>query len=165
MDGSSKALQRYLELEAVLRNFFDEMAPDFCKNIAQNHNCYPRLCCSRTGIGYHYGDAYKELNKARIEKYGKGDLDRTCVYLTDEGCRLATHKPPLCIAHACDPLVNALKEKGIDYDRLKVESLLEEVLNDVTYAKLREGKFIGFGMSDEEFLGIRKNLEECLYTK
>jgi hypothetical protein len=45
--NSSTALKRYLELEEIVRKFFDEQAPDFCKNSISDHGCL--YCCHGSG--------------------------------------------------------------------------------------------------------------------
>jgi hypothetical protein len=91
--------------------------------------------------------------------------DRNCPYLNENGCILNTHKPPVCVSYACDSLVSALRDKGIEYKWSRVHSWLLEVLYDVTDIPLYEGELPGSGISDEEYSDIKKTLEDSLKPK
>jgi hypothetical protein len=85
-------------------------------------------CCT----GHYFQLSYAAHLSEKIDKkYGRPNLRRKspCGYHAAEGCRLADHKPPVCIAYVCGPLTKHIeKQFGILYDWDRTRYRLEFIL-------------------------------------
>lgn len=151
-----KNLNRYLETETLLNEFFGVY--DYCliKCIAEEvkrSGGRPVSACCRDR--YHCisdldHPAFDRLRNEREIRYGKPE-DRfnphpvsPCEYHSPLGCRLATHKSPICLAFMCRKSIDFLRENyGIyTYDYLGVYYALEWILTgdlpEQQYMEFRE---------------------------
>ncbi len=152
------SLDRYLEMESLLHNFFNMTG--FCrKNFGINCNG----CCNENVANYpkKYRGC-RELDAERWKIYGLGNTSRGCPYSSDNGCILATHKTPKCIAYICPPFTKALNDQGISYDWIEVHALLISILNEGKFDWWSGSKIESYCINDDEFFAIKKQFEELL---
>jgi hypothetical protein len=154
---SSRALARYLELEALLRNFFEQSG--YCK---EHFGRTCNGCCNENVAGHPECQGDRELDAERLRIYGVGNLTRSCPYSSDNGCVLETHKAPICIAYVCPQFTRALNEQGIEYDWFEIQTLLISVLNEAKFDWLCDSRVESYCISDEEFREIKKEFEISL---
>jgi hypothetical protein len=153
-----RSLDRYLEMESLLHNFFDRTG--YCR---ENFGVKCNGCCNENVANYpkKYRGC-RELDEERMRIYGAGNLTRGCPYSSDNGCVLATHKAPKCIAYICPQFTKALNEQGIDYDWFEVHTLLISILNEGKFDWWSGSKIESHYISDEEFFAIKSRFEELL---
>lgn len=153
-----RSLDRYLEMESLLHNFFDSTG--YCR---KNYGVNCNGCCNENVANYpkKYRGC-RDLDEERMRIYGAGDLTRGCPYSSESGCILATHKAPKCIAYVCHPFTKALNAHGIDYDWFEVHMLLISILNEGKFDWWSGSKIEPHYISDEEFFAIKSRFEELL---
>jgi hypothetical protein len=152
-----KNLERYLEMETLLNGFFESFG--YCYNqcirveIEKNDGKPIAACCkNRYHCLYDLDDpAFGLLRIEREKRYGKPEDQENpapvspCEYHGPSGCRLSTHKSPICLAFMCRESIDVLREKyGIfGYDYLGVNYALEWILtgifSDKDYTDFSEG--------------------------
>jgi hypothetical protein len=155
---SSKALARYLEMESLLHDFFEQTG--FCRD---NFGLNCSGCCNENVV--EYPKKYcgcRELDAERLRIYGTGDLTGGCPYSSEKGCVLETHKTPKCIAYVCPQFTKALNEQGIDYDWFETHALLISLLNEAKFDWWSDHKVESCPISDEEFSEIKRKFEDLL---
>lgn len=143
MDKSPAAcLERYLDIERLLHEFYGYF--DYCAAV-----CIPKLialsggnpvtaCCKDRYYTVYDLDhpAFDLLREARESLYGKPEDQNDasgaspCEYHTRSGCKLESHKSPICLSFMCRPSIGALREQhGIyTYDYLGFNYALEWIL-------------------------------------
>lgn len=143
MDKSPAAcLERYLDIEKLLHEFYVYF--DYCAAV-----CIPKLialsggkavtaCCRDRYYTVYDLDhpSFDLLREEREKRYGKPEEQNEasgqspCEYHTDMGCKLKSHKSPICLSFMCRPSIEALREKhGIfTYDYLGFNYALEWIL-------------------------------------
>lgn len=157
-----KNLARYLETETLLNEFFNSF--NYCMEqcirveIEKNHGRPVAACCkNRYHCIYDLDYPVFDLLRAEREKrYGKPqdqinpDPVSPCEYHGPSGCRIATHKSPICLAFMCRESIDFLRETyGIfTYDYLGVNYALEWILT---------GDF-----SDEDYKEFRQSIVEMI---
>lgn len=153
-----RSLERYLEMESLLHNFFNMTG--FCR---ENFGINCNGCCNENVANYpkKYRGC-RELDAERWKIYGLGNTSRGCPYSSDNGCILATHKTPKCIAYICPPFTKALNDQGIKYDWSEVHALLISILNEGKFDWWSGSKIEPYCISDDEFFAIKKQFEELL---
>ena len=155
---SSKPLSRYLEMELLLHDFFENTG--YCK---ENYGRTCNGCCNENVV--EYPKKYRgcrDLDAERLRIYGAGDSTGGCPYSSDKGCVLGTHKTPKCIAYVCPQFTRALNEQDIDYDWFEIHTLLISVLNEGKFDWWSGSKVESYRISDDEFSGIKRDLKESL---
>lgn len=136
-------LSDYLEIESLLNTLFNKA--NYCNSI----NC--SMMAGNEFIGCCTNDFFDEedtlslndllkLNTERIRIYGLPANNEQCGYHTKQGCKLKTHKGPLCLTHACHNLLRNLKQKEINYDPQITYFYLIGALNNL----LKEDELINF---------------------
>lgn len=151
-----KRLLRYLETEKILNDFFDAFGYCFdrCIRIEINNNGgnpVAACCKNRYHCLYDLNDpAFDLLRTEREKRFGKPEDQinphpvSPCEYHGPKGCRLSTHKSPICLAFMCRESIDALRETyGIfAYDYLGVNYALEWILtgdfSEKDYAEFKE---------------------------
>jgi hypothetical protein len=134
-------IEKYLECEALLNEFFD--AVDFCYDhcISQEHSLVYDdkpgyfACCGKNKLydSASFRLAGNLLQEKREEKYKitKVDTSTPCIYHTrDKGCMLKDYKSPLCISFLCDPYKDYIKENfNINYHSKLTAKTMSEILD------------------------------------
>ncbi|MDD4653164.1 MAG: hypothetical protein PHQ34_13170 [Methanothrix sp.] len=153
-----RSLDRYLEMESLLHNFFDRTG--YCR---ENFGINCNGCCNENVANYpkKYRGC-RDLDEERIKIYGVGNLTPGCPYSSESGCILATHKAPKCIAYICPQFTKALNEQGINYDWFEVHALLITILNEGKFDWWSGSKIESHYISDEEFFAIKIQFKELL---
>jgi len=151
-----KNLKRYLNTEHLLNDFFNTF--DYCVKICipakieKNGGRPVSACCKDR---YHCVSdldhpSFDLLKREREIRYGKPedqvntDPVSPCEYHSPQGCRLLTHKSPICLAFMCRKSIDFLRKTyGIyAYDYLGVyyalEWILTGVFSDEAYSEFRE---------------------------
>lgn len=151
-----KNLKRYLETEILLNDFFN--AFNFCVNkcialeIEKNQGRPVSACCKDR---YHcISDldypAFDLLRSEREIRYGKPEDQvnpnpvSPCEYHGPQGCRLKTHKSPICLSFMCKKSIDFLRKTYTiyTYDYLGVYYALEWILtgdfSDKNYREFNE---------------------------
>ncbi len=142
MNVAEKRVLRYLETEKMLNDFFDAFGYCFDRcirvEIEKNGGMPVSACCkNRYHCLYDLDDpAFGILRSERETLYGKPEDQvnpnpvSPCEYHGSSGCRLATHKSPICLAFMCRESIDALRENyGIfSYDYLGMNYALEWIL-------------------------------------
>lgn len=151
-----KNLERYLETETLLNDFFKVF--DYCMRkcvavfLEESGGKPVAACCKNR---YHVimdldHPAFDLLRHEREIRFGKPedqvnpDPVSPCEYHGPFGCRLKTHKSPICIAFMCRKSIDFLRETyGIyTYDYLGVYYALEWIMtgdfSDESYREFRE---------------------------
>ena len=160
MNGQDKKsaadnLERYLETEALLNEFFNAFnyCMDRCIRVElEKSGDRPVAACCKNRYHCLYDlehPAFDLLRAEREKRYGKPqdqvnpDPVSPCEYHGPQGCRIKTHKSPICIAFMCRESIEALREThGIyTYDYLGVNYALEWILtgdfSDSAYEEFR----------------------------
>ncbi len=154
MNSAETNLTRYLELENLLNGFFAVF--DYCyskciKSELEKSQGRPVAACCRDKYYCLYDlphPAFERLREEREKRYGKPqDQDRQnavspCEYHDPfTGCRLGTHKSPICLAFFCRKAIDYLRTEFGDYtyDYLGFNYALEWVLTgDLSEPQYRE---------------------------
>jgi hypothetical protein len=154
--AAEKSLARYLETETLLNGFF--AAFNYCLEncilplMDKNGGRPVAACCqNRYHCLYDLGHpAYDLLRAERERRYGRPEDQvnpapvSPCEYHGPRGCRLTTHKSPICLAFMCRESIETLREKhGVfTYDYLGVYYALEWILTgdfpEVEYRGFRD---------------------------
>jgi len=151
-------LDRYLQTERLLNNFFKRFAYCISQCIAaaveRKQEGTVKACCADR---YHAicdldHPAFDLLRREREHRYGKPDessravSDSPCEYHDPEsGCLLKTHKSPTCLAFLCPEAIETLRSiySIYTYDYLGVYYALEWILtgdlSDLQYHAFRNG--------------------------
>ncbi|MFA5406844.1 MAG: hypothetical protein WC307_05825 [Candidatus Nanoarchaeia archaeon] len=124
-----ESLNNYLDCEQLLNNLFAKLGT--CSERAGDGIC---SCCNKDiPANYHSKHVNPLLNSERETIFGFGNKSNdSCPYLGSDGCALDSHKPPICVAYACNNLLAALADQGINYNYLAVESKLLNVLSGIS---------------------------------
>jgi len=128
----TNVLQQYLELEKLLIEFFAQVR--FCQSD----------CPITDGIGccdkYHFveiGDFVPRihvLNHERQRLYGgpskeRYDVEKCFFHSVESGCQLKSHRSSICLAFACENLVEHLmREYDLHYDPNDIRYWLQKIL-------------------------------------
>ena len=133
-----RCMQKYLELEALLHQFFNQV--NYCKTEcihledvgARNtsHNRFNVGCCDGNAFLSDFRN-HMPLHEKRIELYGepKDNGIERCGYHAEEGCILKTHKPVLCLAYICPEFEEHLKlQFNIRYNYSEIKRSLSDIL-------------------------------------
>ncbi len=157
MHDIEQNLTRYLEMERLLNVFFSSL--DYCISTCipvekeKNGNRPAAGCCRRKNYSLYdlSHPAFERLREEREKRYGKPeDVSRknpvsVCEYHNpDEGCLLATHKSPVCLAFVCPEFIDFLRDTyGLYvYDYLGVNYALEWILTgdfpEAQYTEFRD---------------------------
>jgi hypothetical protein len=145
-------LHKYLEIESVLNELFRET--DFClkRCILEPGRMFPNpgCCVDRYYQKYDLDHPAFELLKSRREllfgtpeKFTRIKRISPCEYHTLKGCRLITHKSPICLSFFCREGIDHLRERHgvMAYDYLGVHYALEWILTgDMTGSQYAEFK-------------------------
>ena len=154
--GNEKNLTRYLETETLLNEFFSCF--DYCMSrcIAveiKNNGGRPVSACCKNRYHCLYDldhPSFALLRQEREQLYGKPEdmvnpePVSPCEYHGPAGCRLSTHKSPICLSFMCRESIDFLRETfGVfAYDYLGVNYALEWILtgdfSDDSYRDFRE---------------------------
>jgi hypothetical protein len=133
-------LKIYLEIESILNRFFNRFGycTEQCTEIQSAPNAPSPACCK--GKYYKLFDvehpAFALLKAEREKRYGApGDYSylkriSPCEYHTLSGCRLKTHKSPVCLGFMCRESIEFLRSRFciFEYDYLGVYYALEWIL-------------------------------------
>lgn len=136
-------VQRYLEIESLLHHFYTFF--DYCAAV-----CIPGLlalsggtpvaaCCKNRYYRIYDLEhpSFDLLRKEREALYGRPEdqkessLVSPCEYHGEKGCRLKSHKSPVCLSFMCRPAIENLREKHniFTYDYLGFNYALEWILS------------------------------------
>lgn len=140
MDPIGISLERYLGIERILNELFH--ATRYCLNgcILKSGADYlptPGCCKDRYYEKYDIDHpAFDRLTAEREALYGKPAERRwikrisPCEYHTLQGCRLKTHKSPVCLGFFCRDGIDYFREQYhiITYDYLGIHYALEWIL-------------------------------------
>jgi len=135
-------LQRYLETETLLNDFFN--AFDYCTkkciNVEiENNGGRPVSGCCKDRY-YCISDldhpTFSLLIREREIRYGTPEHQATpdpvspCEYHSPRGCRLTTHKSPICLSFMCRKSIDTLRKTYsiYTYDYLGMYYALEWIL-------------------------------------
>ncbi|MBN1924141.1 MAG: hypothetical protein JW791_05295 [Nanoarchaeota archaeon] len=129
-------IKDYLECESLLLKMFKNL--DFCFKSCSttNKHGFMSLCTDNSNYYDIYmdkdtvGEVSKEFIAERVSIYGK-PVNQTpkCGYLGEKGCRLETHRGPMCTGFACYPLEAHLRfVYFINYDTDEMIQSLSNVL-------------------------------------
>jgi hypothetical protein len=158
MSHNDHNLHRYLETEGLLNAFFSAFG--YCRS-----RCIPSEpaeggarslagCCTRRHFLIHDLEhpSFGRLRRERERRYGRPEDHRRsapaspCEYHDSAtGCRLATHKSPVCLAFLCPEAIAALRGEFslFTYDYLGVYYALEWILTgdlpELHYRQFRKG--------------------------
>jgi hypothetical protein len=153
MDVLEHRLKTYLEIETVLNRFFDRLGYclDHCIAAGQSPGLPTPACCKDRYYEKFDVDhpAFALLKSEREKRYGKpSEYHYTkrispCEYHTILGCRLKTHKSPVCLGFFCRKGIDFLRTRHgiLQYDYLGVYYALEWILTgDLTGKPLEDFK-------------------------
>ncbi len=153
MDVLEDRLRTYLEIEINLNRFFDRLG--YCANQCAAINDTPTMptpaCCKDQYYKKFDVDhpAFELLKAQREKRYGEPEDYRAtkrispCEYHTISGCRLKSHKSPVCLGFMCRKSIDFLRSRfGIyEYDYLGLYYALEWILTgDLTGKPLEDFK-------------------------
>lgn len=133
-------LEKYLEIESVLNELFRRA--DYCLKYciltsADSMEPNPGCCKGRYYNKYDLDHPSFDLLKIRRESlYGPPEKTKwvkrisPCEYHTLSGCRLKTHKSPVCLSFFCREGIDFLREHYhiFTYDYLGIHYALEWIL-------------------------------------
>lgn len=143
MDKSPFAcLGRYLEIEKLLHEFyvyFDYCAATCIPKLMASSEGKPVTACCRDRYYTVYDlehPSFDLLREQREQLYGKPEEQKgasgvsPCEYHTLTGCRLQSHKSPICLSFMCRPSIEALRREHhiYTYDYLGFNYALEWIL-------------------------------------
>ena len=151
-----KNLERYLETETLLNRLFDEFG--YCRDVCirtelEKSGGKPVSACCRNRYHCLYDlehPAFDRLREEREKRYGRPQAQvnpepvSPCEYHGPLGCRVLTHKSPICLAFMRRESIENLRETyGIfTYDYLGVNYALEWILtgdfSDAAYEEFRD---------------------------
>lgn len=153
--SAEKNLARYLETETLLNIFFSTFnyCIDQCIRVEIEKNSgRPVAACCKNRYHCIYDlehPAFNLLRSEREKRYGKpqdqANLNPVslCEYHSPFGCRLTTHKSPICLSFMCRESIDFIRDKyGIfTYDYLGVHYAMEWILtgcfSDSDYKEFR----------------------------
>jgi hypothetical protein len=157
MHGMQRNLERYLAAERALNAFFSAFGYCLAHCVASAGGGGEEGavgCCSLRHYRIHDLDhpAFERLRSERERCFGRpeeqpypGRGRSPCEYHDPAaGCRLTTHKSPVCLAFLCPAAIQALRSQGgiFAYDYLGVYNALEWILTgdlpDGQYRRFRE---------------------------
>lgn len=167
MNSPQENLRLYLHLEEILNDFFGLF--NFCMESCipeQARGFFPAMGCCKKPFYREYDlsdPGFDLLRTEREKRYGKPEdcfpykRISPCEYHTPEGCRLLTHKSPVCLSFLCKEGVETLRKRyGIyDYDYLGIHYGLEWTLT---------GAFSGIGQR-QFYQQIKTMYENLLSVK
>ncbi|MCP3925650.1 MAG: hypothetical protein GY714_24040 [Desulfobacterales bacterium] len=155
MENSELYLQRYLEIEKILNDFYQYF--DYCLEkcikpaIGINNGPVAVCCKDKYYKKYDLEDkAFDLLRDEREIRYGKPDQinDHSgvspCEYHTSVGCALKTHKSPICLSFMCRKSIDNLRDRFniFQYDYLGFNYALEWILTGdmtgIAYAEFKD---------------------------
>jgi len=142
-------LCKYLEIEKILNEFFRELNYCLIHCIQKEQKPDRRSpiigCCKDKYYKNHDIEhpAFELLKKEREQRYGKPEnieisgKTGLCEYHTREGCRLKSHKSPICLSFLCREAIDFLREQYqlFEYDYLGIYYALEWILTGDMYGK------------------------------
>lgn len=162
MDQLQDRLNTYLEIESILNRFFEQFGycSGQCPEIKSTPNEPSSACCK--GKYYELFDvehpAFTLLKAEREKHYGAPadyqnlKLISPCEYHTLSGCRLKTHKSPVCLGFMCRESIACLRNRHsiYEYDYLGVYYALEWILTgDLTGKPLADFKALCLNMLEK----------------
>ncbi|MFO7963653.1 MAG: hypothetical protein R6U50_07020 [Desulfobacterales bacterium] len=133
-------VKRYLEAEGLLSSFFSRFnyCIPYCIAPPGRARIPTPACCRKPYYKEYDTDhpAFELLRHQREKRYGRPeDFFYTkrispCEYHTLHGCRLKTHKSPVCLSFMCRESISFLREsyRIFGYDYLGVYYALEWIL-------------------------------------
>ena len=142
MNTFEENLCKYLEIESILNEFFHELNYCMIQCIQQQQKADRRSvivgCCKDKYYKNHDIEhpSFELLRKKREQRYGtpesivNSEKTGPCEYHTSEGCRLKTHKSPICLSFLCRDAIDFLREQYqlFEYDYLGIYYALEWIL-------------------------------------
>lgn len=156
-------LNRYLELETLLNDFFNIF--NFCMNqcIAleiDNNNGQPVSACCKDRYYCIFDLDDPSYDLLRIERENRYDKPEDqinpnpvspCEYHGPQGCRLATHKSPICLAFMCRKSIYFLRDTYsiYTYDYLGMYYALEWILTGI--------------FSEEQYIEFKESINTMIH--
>lgn len=131
-----KSFDKYLEIENLLNKFFDKY--NFCVTSCTMNRTQKEWigCCTKD----YFNDFFDKFNEKRVEIYWKAQVNTSkCWYHCSTGCKLKTHKAPICLWFICSEFTDYLKDKGIKRNPNEIIKILSELIDwyDKNYEYLK----------------------------